>query len=283
MIDFNYDTRVRRVQLFEGDEGAEDFAAARKRGEKYALTLSPVEAWLVVHGLRDCVNKDAFTHFTGELFIHASRYQSPPLFQAVYRFAASVDAELAEKIPYVSELNRAWSGGIVGRVELDGQYEPDSKNFTSYWHERGMVGWRFAKAQAFDARVPCRGNVGFWRLDGDLCARVDAILTNPRGRDSFGGGVGENEKTEFKTAARIALGHHSVSASTNGQQPAYARRNANPASSLANLSCAPNGDANPEKSVVRKTRTTQTPPKSKRVGKTAMRAEYAKLAKKVKR
>lgn len=230
MIDFNYDTRVRRVQLFEGDEGAEDFAAARKRGEKYALTLSPVEAWLVVHGLRDCVNKDAFTHFKGELFIHASRYQSPPLFQAVYRFAASVDAELAEKIPYVSELNRAWSGGIVGRVELDGQYEPDSKNFTSYWHERGMVGWRFAKAQAFDARVPCRGNVGFWRLDGDLCARVDAILSN--------------------------------------------------------------GDANSEKSAVRKNRTTQKaskqnlmvakPPKSKRVGKNAMRAEYAKLAKKLK-
>lgn len=219
MIDFNYNTRVRRVQLFEGDEGAEDFAAARKRGEKYALTLSPVEAWLVVHGLRDCVNKDAWTHFTGELFIHASRYQSPTIFQAVYRFAASVDAELAKKIPYVSELNRAWSGGIVGRVELDGQYEPDSKKFTSYWHERGMVGWRFAKAQAFDARVPCRGNVGFWRLDGDLCARVDALLK---------------------------------------ELPA------------------------PEKSVVRKNRTTQNPPKSKRVGKTAMRAEYAKLAKKLK-
>ena len=239
MIDFNYNTRARRAELFEGEAGAEDFAAARKRGEKYALTLSPVEAWLVVHGLRDCVNKDAFTHFTGELFIHASRFQSPTIFQAVYRFAASVDAELAAKIPYVSELNRAWSGGIVGRVELDGQYEPDSKKFTSYWHERGMVGWRFANAQAFDVRVPCRGNVGFWRLDGDLCARVDA-----------------------------------------------------------NLSCAPNGNANSEKSVVRKNRTTQkassakstckdslqvaVAPKSKRVGKTAMRAEYAKLAKKLK-
>lgn len=235
MIDFNYNTRVRRVQLFEGDEGATDFAQARKRGEKYALTLSPVEAWLVVHGLRDCVNKDAWTHFTGELFIHAARYQSPTIFQAVYRFAASVDAKLAEKIPYVSELNRAWSGGIVGRVELDGQYEPDSKKFTSYWHERGMVGWRFANAQAFDARVPCRGNVGFWRLDGDLCARVDALLKE---LPASGKSVVRKNRTTQKAA--------------------------------------------PAKSTIKQSLTVANPLKSKRVGKTAMRAEYAKLAKKLK-
>lgn len=235
MIDFNYDARVRRVQLFEGETGAEDFAAARNRGEKYAISLSPVEAWLVVHGLRDCVNKDAFTHFTGELFIHASRYQSPTIFQAVYRFAASVDAKLAEKIPYVSELNRAWSGGIVGRVELVGQYEPDSKKFTSYWHERGMVGWRFANAQAFDARVPCRGNVGFWRLDGDLCARVDALLKElPAPKKSV---VRKNRTTQKAALA----------------QP-----------------------------TIKQSLTVANPPKSKRVGKTAMRAEYAKLAKKLK-
>ena len=68
---------------------------------------------------------------------------------------------------------------------------------------------------------------------------IDAAFTNPRGLDSFGGGFGGSENSEFKTAARIALGHHSVSASTNGLQPAYARQNANPASSLANLSCSP--------------------------------------------
>ena len=235
MINFTYDSFGRRAQLFDGDDGAEAFAQGRKCGKKYAISLTPVSAWLVVNGFCDCVNRDVFTHFRGELFIHASRFQAPQNFQAVFKFADSVDAALAAKIPYVADLNRNWAGGIVGRVVLDGQFAPSAQKFTSYWHERGKVGWHFANAQAFE-RVPCRGNVGFWEVDGLVAERLDAL---------------------FKVF------------------PA------------------------PPKSVVRKTRTTRKAavanstckdnlqvgraPKTKRVGKQAMRAEFAKLSKKAKR
>lgn len=234
MINFTYDNFGRRAQLFDGDDGAEAFAQGRKCGKKYAISLTPVSAWLVVNGFCDCVNRDVFTHFDGELFIHASRFQAAQNFQAVFKFADSVDAELAAKIPYVADLNRNWAGGIVGRVVLDGQFAPSAQKFTSYWHERGKVGWHFANAQAFE-RIPCRGNVGFWEVGELVSERLDALLK---------------------------------------ELPA------------------------PQKSVVRKIRTTQkaTPakstikqnlrvaaaPKTKRVGKTAMRAEYAKIVKKFK-
>ncbi len=234
MIDFNYDNRVRRVELFDGDAGAEAFADARKRGKRFALSLSPVEAWLVVHGLRDCLSRDVYTHFRGELFIHANRTQYPLNFQAIYKFAASIDAELAAKIPPVVELSRNWSGGIVGRVELVDEFSPDGKKFTSFWHEAGRVGWRIANAQAFEMRVPCRGNVGFWEVGLDIAGRLnDAIRALPASKKS----VVRLSRTTRKASENPTI--------KQGLRVAAA-------------------------------------PKTKLIGKQAMRSTYAKIAKKLK-
>lgn len=239
MIDFNCNNRARRVELFDGDEGAKAFSEARERGKLLALSLSPVEAWLVVHGLRDCLSRDVYTHFRGELFIHANRTQYPQNFQAVYKFAASIDAALAAKIPSVVELSRNWAGGIVGRAELVGEFSPDGKKFTSFWHEAGRVGWRLANAQAFEVRVPCRGNVGFWEVGIDIAGRLnDAIRALPAPKKSV---VKQNLTTQ-KSRARKSTCNDNLQVAT--------------------------ADLNP--------------PKTKRVGKQAMRSAYAKIAKKLK-
>lgn len=189
---FNARSAMAAEYFDDGAEAVERLNLARGRGEKFALSLSPLMAWLVVHGHCDVINNSLLTAFRGELYIHATRVQLRGQFAQIYAFASSVSQDLAAKIPYFADLNRDWSGGIVGRVDVVDVFAPESDKFTSFWHERGMAGWRVANPMAFDMRVPCRGRPGFWAVDepakGVLVLKDSALR---KGVADAGRGAGE--------------------------------------------------------------------------------------------
>lgn len=161
---------------FLSDDALALLEKARLAGRRFAVSLNPIDAWLVVHGFADCINRRELTNFRGELFIHATRQLSSADYQKAYQFATSIDAQIVDAFPYYPDIVKKWCGGIVGRVDIVGTFPALPTTFTSFWHEPARVGWQCAYARDFGGALCCKGSPAIWEVVGVELVALNAFL-----------------------------------------------------------------------------------------------------------
>ena len=72
-----------------------------------------------------------------------------------------------------------WPGRIVGACDYEADERADGA-----WNEGYPYWWHLSNVTCFDAPIPCRGNVGMWKMPPELAAKVTAA-------DSLARAVGE--------------------------------------------------------------------------------------------
>ena len=146
----------------------------RERYNRFAISLNPLEAWLIVNGHSDCINQKSLTIFRGPIYIHATRKCTPMAFGFIYKKIAGISDEIAKQVPTLDHINRNLAGGIVGKVEIDKMFMPTPKDFTSFWHTEGSAGWHVCNATSFD-RIPCKGVPAIFPITGIVNQTLDDL------------------------------------------------------------------------------------------------------------
>ena len=118
-----------------------------------ALSIRQPWAWLIINGHKDIENRSWYTHFRGEILVHAGKGMT----QDEYLEADIMAAENGVTIPPFEELER---GGIVGKVTItDCVSKSDSP-----WY-MGQYGFVLKDAQPLPFQ-PFKGALGFFEVEG---------------------------------------------------------------------------------------------------------------------
>ncbi len=141
---------------------------AVQQGDWYALSLYPIWAWLVVNGYKDVENRSWSTLWRGRTLIHASSTLTMREYEEAFKFACSIDSELAKKIPSFADCKKL-AGHIVGSVKIvEVLPKPTAEYFSSAWHVEGNYGLKLTAPRAYTTPVAQRGNLGFFKIDSVL-------------------------------------------------------------------------------------------------------------------
>lgn len=132
-----------------------------------ALTVQQPWASAIVAGAKRVENRSWPTSFRGRVLIHAGQKCDPAGGPAL----AAAGVDLPDVLP---------AGAILGSVEIvdcvrlgdrglfdDGSDDPLA---TGPWL------WMLRDPIAFDVPVACPGQLGLWRVAGDVAARVAAVV-----------------------------------------------------------------------------------------------------------
>lgn len=139
-----------------------------------ALSIRAPWWWFILHGGKDIENRDWSTSYRGPVLIHASKWW--------VNYEALVDMHqfgpLAERggAPRVSmEQVRPHGGCIVGFAKIVGCVTSSD----SPWFF-GPHGFVLSNPVALPQPVPCKGSLGFFRVQDDVLARVHAQIGEVR-------------------------------------------------------------------------------------------------------
>ena len=114
-----------------------------------ALAIRQPYAWLVANGIKDIENRSRFTHYRGQVLIHAS-LDEDLLFED-----SLADLSRRAEIESPSSFKR---GGIIGVAEIVGC----ERRHGSPWKDPSSWGWVLANARPLPFK-PCKGALGFFR------------------------------------------------------------------------------------------------------------------------
>ena len=117
-----------------------------------ALSIRQPWAWLVVSGYKDVENRTWATRFRGRVYVHAGRAAMPAgSFPAQEEYIRRAGIWIPEDLP---------RGAIVGEVDIVDCVElAESPWFC------GPYGWVVAEPLRYEVPIPCRGKLGFFRVD----------------------------------------------------------------------------------------------------------------------
>jgi hypothetical protein len=125
-----------------------------------ALSIQQPWAWLIVNGYKQVENRDWWTKFRGRVLIHAGKKVDP-----------AFDYEWAEDLLGGIHIPReVFCGGIVGAATITDCVTRMPGNPWFF----GKHGFVMENAVALDVPVPCKGQLGFFKVPDD----VAVILRN---------------------------------------------------------------------------------------------------------
>ena len=120
-----------------------------------ALSIRQPWAWLIVSGHKDVENRTWATRFRGRVYVHAGKLpMAAGSFPAQEEYVRRAGIWLPEDLPM---------GAIVGEVEI-----MDCVDFSESPWFCGPYGWVVAGAVRYETPIPCRGKLGFFRVDEKL-------------------------------------------------------------------------------------------------------------------
>lgn len=139
-----------------------------QQGDWFALSLYPIWAWLVVNGFKDVENRKWATLWRGRTLIHANGSMTMREYEEAFKFACSINSELAKKIPSFADCQKL-AGHIVGSVKIvEVLPKPVAGYFTSAWHVEGNYGLKLTAPRAYQPPIAQRGNVGIFKIESVL-------------------------------------------------------------------------------------------------------------------
>lgn len=156
-----------------------------------AFTCTGPYAILIMLGLKRVENRSQMPEpRRGRCAVSCSKSFCKEEFGAFVHWAAQALSEEAfARIPSWADV-RDWPGRIVGTCDYaargrnDLVLEADAgrapKGASLPWDEGYPYWWDLSAVVRFDVPIPCRGNVGMWRLPPALAARVTAAGAQAR-------------------------------------------------------------------------------------------------------
>lgn len=116
-----------------------------------ALSINNPWGWCCVNGVKDIENRDWYTDVRGTVLIHVGLREDEDFdYEGWQRICG-------REIPHVSDMQ---AGGIIGQVDI-----VDCVTHTRSPWFFGRYGFVLANAVAYDAIIPCKGALGFFRPD----------------------------------------------------------------------------------------------------------------------
>lgn len=162
------DTQELNNKLIKTPDALRIANMAVQQGDWYALSLYPIWAWLVVNGYKDVENRKWATLWRGRTLIHANGSMTMRDYEEAFKFACSIDSELAKKIPSFADCQKL-AGNIIGSVKIVEMLpKPTAEYFSSAWHFEGFYGLKLSAPRAYASPVAQRGNVGFFKIESVL-------------------------------------------------------------------------------------------------------------------
>ncbi len=128
-----------------------------------ALSIRQPWAWLIVSGYKDIENRTWATRFRGRVYVHAGKLTLP-----LEAFPAQRDYLRRAGIVLPPDLPR---GALVGEVTITGCVE----HSVNPWF-CGPYGFVLAEPVIYPVPVPCRGRLGFFRVDDCPANRLNGKL-----------------------------------------------------------------------------------------------------------
>lgn len=132
----------------------------------YALTLTPLWAWLVIHGPKDVENRTWVNKIIRGLIerrepflVHTSRECTRKAYDEALKGRDDFAPELS-----VPERGELVCGAIIGSVLPVGIIEPVAKPTTT-WHLPGQYGYRLQERRPLrhDEALYTKGKLGLWK------------------------------------------------------------------------------------------------------------------------
>ena len=116
-----------------------------------ALSIRQPWAWLVVNGYKDIENRTWTSPFRGRIYVHAGRRMIADDYPAQRDYILRSGIVIPESLAL---------GAIVGEVTITGCVDlSDSPWFC------GPHGFTLAEPLVYETPIPCRGQLGFFRVD----------------------------------------------------------------------------------------------------------------------
>lgn len=156
---------------------------ARPFFPRVALSLRQPWAWVVVHGGKNIENRKWPTKFRGPFLVHAAKGMTRDEYEDAVDFAHDVDPTII--VPEPKVLDR---GGIVGVASVVGCIAPCCSQPPSLfstvsckhpWHMPGQFGFLLADVAPLPF-TPCRGMLGFFRVDDAVVAELERQVGGAR-------------------------------------------------------------------------------------------------------
>jgi len=152
-----------------------------------AFTCTGPYAILVMLGVKRVENRSVMpVPDRGRCAVSCSKSFGAEEYGNFVRWAsASLPSECFERIPAWADV-KDWPGKVVGCCDYAARTarEPFSGRPREAWDEGYPYWWDLSEVVCFDRPIPCRGNVGMWKMPPDLAARVSAA-------DSLAASIGE--------------------------------------------------------------------------------------------
>lgn len=76
--------------------------------------------------------------------------------------------ELFASLPRWEQVS-CWRGMLVAVCDYEASYTAPN---SPIWNEGYPVWWHLTNVRLLDEPIPCRGNVGMWRLSEDICKKL---------------------------------------------------------------------------------------------------------------
>ena len=139
-----------------------------------AFTTRIPLALMIFLGIKQWENRAAMpVPATGRCAMTCSKSSDAREYQMFRMWAESVfPREICASIPPWEEIS-----SLRGKLVAVCDYEAGYKLGPKVWDEGYPVWWRLTNVRLLDEPIPCRGNVGMWRLPEDVNLRLTASFT----------------------------------------------------------------------------------------------------------
>ncbi len=118
----------------------------------YALSLQPPWGLLICKNLKDCENRDWYSKFTGEVYIHQSKTWDKDAMDTIMRIDYDVWKWLLER------QEQAHWYGIIGKATFG-----KCQNYIKSKWFFGKFAYLCSDGVLFDKPISCKGKLGFFK------------------------------------------------------------------------------------------------------------------------
>ena len=142
-----------------------------------AFTCTGAYAILIMTGLKRVENRSAVPHpSAGRCAVTVSKSFRRDEYDNLMAWLRGKIPESAYAAMPVWEEVEGWPGHVVGTID----YRLNEAEACSeaellqrrVWNEGYLCWWHLARPRVFPTPIPCRGNVGMWRLPEDLVTAI---------------------------------------------------------------------------------------------------------------
>lgn len=147
-----------------------------------AFTCTGAYAMLIMCGLKCVENRSAMpTPRRGRCAMSVSRRFCRREYDALCAWLDSVsDGKATALIPPWEDV-REWPGHVVGVMDYEAVAQIPSDESRArqcrFWNEGYANWWLLSNVRRLPSPIPCRGNVGMWRLPAAISSEIAAQLS----------------------------------------------------------------------------------------------------------